>query len=641
MENVSKAEKRTLLNRFSTWIKSLTVCGRFFLGLCVFVLVSLTIYIFAGMPARITSDTANHALLAEEIVSTGQLIPAEWNSRADIYIFGPHLVMALLTLFMDDQVLMLSITCLIFCAAAVALMIYCSRRVSRNNCWMVYVPLLMCGISEDFDRIVYDQISYIVPLLLIFLVVPLFIDSLDDDYRIRSRWKYFGAVLLVAFLGCQGMRYVQAISLPLIGSIVVMYIADHHSEKLGEALKSKAFRSAALKIIVLAAAVVLGYLGFKYAASIHHFLPSADMSSFTKDFSGALENLFVYFVKLMGIEGGYSLFSLHGIVNVIKLAGGILLLIVFPALQIRKFRSETPAMRFFTAFACIHVLEILLLSVFCTTLTATRYLYTSMFLLYYLSAHYIVKYLLTKEITVKNLIAIGCSALFVLPLAIPKAASFNGAKEAYADTCTVVRYLEEQGLEYGYATTWNSVVNTVRSDMRVRISKARVNPVSAIRRNNSQTSYYEETYQGTSFLLLEGEKERDAFLSCESSELFGEPREVLTCDGYYIYVYDYNIANNDFGGIAGGFSGSEITGIFTLKNELGAKSVFKYSEASGYELISSPTSYAALSDDDIVMICAEKLPEELSYGCEAAGTMGGYTLYLTENGKIEYSAASE
>lgn len=97
MQKYSKAEKRTLLNRFSTWIKSLTVCERFFLGLCVFVLVSLTIYIFAGMPARITSDTANHALLAEEIVSTGQLIPAEWNSRADIYIFGPHLVMALLT----------------------------------------------------------------------------------------------------------------------------------------------------------------------------------------------------------------------------------------------------------------------------------------------------------------------------------------------------------------------------------------------------------------------------------------------------------------------------------------------------------------------------------------------------------------
>lgn len=244
----------------------------------------------------------------------------------------------------------------------------------------------------------------------------------------------------------------------------------------------------------------MGYLGFKYAASIHHFLPSADMSSFTKDFSGALENFFVYFVKLMGIEGGYSLFSLHGIVNVIKLAGGILLLIVFPALQIRKFRSETPAMRFFTAFACIHVLEI---------------------------------------------------------------------------------------------------------------------------------------------LLLEGKKERDAFLNCESSMLFGEPHEVLTCDGYYIYVYDYNIANNDFGGIAGGFTGSEITGIFTLKNELGAKSVFKYSEGSGYELISSPTSYAALSDDDIVMICAEDLPGELSSVCEAAGTMGGYTLYLTENGKIGYSAASE
>lgn len=264
-----------------------------------------------------------------------------------------------------------------------------------------------------------------------------------------------------------------------------------------------------------------------------------------------------------------------------------------------------------------------------------------MFLMYYLSAHYIVKYLLTKETTVKNLLAMGCSALFVLPLSIPKAVSFIGAKEAYADTCTVVRYLEEQGLEYGYATTWNSAVNTVRSDMRVRISKAGVDPVSAIRRNNSQTSYYEETYQGTSFLLLEGKKERDAFLNCESSELFGEPREVLTCDGYYIYVYDYNIANNDFGGIAGGFSGSEITEIFTLKNELGAKSVFKYSEGSGYELISSPTAYSALSDDDIVMICAEELPGELSSVCEAAGTMGGYTLYLTENGKIGYSAASE
>ena len=55
------------------------------------------------------------------------------------------------------------------------------------------------------------------------------------------------------------------------------------------------------------------------------------------------------------------------------------------------------AMQLFMLIAIIHVAEIIFLSVFCSALSAERYLYSSILLLYYISAHYIFNHILQSE----------------------------------------------------------------------------------------------------------------------------------------------------------------------------------------------------------------------------------------------------
>ncbi len=619
-----------------SWLKSLTLSEKIIFSVCLFVMASIVIYIFAGVPAKITSDSASHSLLAEEIVYTKQLIPSDWNSRNDVAFFGMHMIISVLTLFCDNQVLMLSVAGLIMFILTVLSIVYCSRVVSKNNCWIIFIPMLMCGISEDFDRILYDQFSYLPELLFIFLTVSLFIDSIDENYKIRSKIKFILSLVLIVLLGVAGIRRIQSIDLPLICAIVFTFCYSNFNTKISDTIKSKVFLSMSSKLLMVITAVALGFIGFKIACSVHNFLPSHNNSSFTTDFLASLNNFYTYFVKLLGLTPGVSIFSADGIINLVKSFIGIMMLIVFPVLQLRKYKSETPEMRLFTVFALAHALEILVLALLCNTLGATRYLYTSMFLLYYLSAHYIAKNMLTKDTSLKNVLVILCVAGFAVPLTIPKTLSFIGAEEAYSSTCALVDHLEEKGLQYGYGTTWNSTVNTIRSNFKVQVNKAQLSPVAPIRSNNTDRAYLEKTYQGKSFVLLGNNQERKTFLESESYVLFGEPAEVDTFENYYIYIYDYNIANNDFGGLAGGFSGIEFNQLFTMKNEYNAEGIIKYTKEDGYELISSHTAYGLAEDNDSIMIISaeESLPLEIAGNAEAKGTFNEYKVYLTNKQTI-------
>lgn len=604
--------------------------------LCVFVLTGLLIYTFTGSNRGFNSDTATANILAEEIVRTHQYFPESWNAGQDLWVFFLHTFIVPLTLFSDDYLFMRSVAVTIFIIMAVLTCVYCSRKAMKSNMWLVAVPLLFCGISGEYSDVVFGQAAYLAPLIYTLFFIALFLDCADENTLVvRSRWKYVLLLVLTAFVCLSGIRNIQVVGLPLIGAIVLFYFLNNYKKNAGEFFKNS--RSAVFIVIGIAAAIAVGYLGFRYFSSLLENFSQGGASILFSDYDifariGTFVNLFI---NLFGISYGIPLMSAGGIINLIKLCGGVMLLIVFPVLQLRDYKNEKPSVQIFSLFAILHMLEIFILCIFGAVLSdSSRYLFTSEFLLLFLSAHYIYKKLIENADVIPKIVTVLALCVYVIPSAYPKLTSFVGYKDDIASMCSLTDFLYDNGLSYGYATYWNASKNTCLSNGRVEINNVniydRVVPYYWL---NSSDRY--SANQGRSFLMLT-ENENQIFTSSYSYYEFGEPEEILKFGEYTIYVYGYNIADNDFEGIY-----SIDRTVNELCSEYSTDAVYLFdSSAAQFVQFDEHTLYtdSALCPDGQLIVSQTDLSEAVPYiaeHMEQVGTASEYRIYYSADSCID------
>lgn len=633
IEGLERKTSENIFSRFS--IKKLSIADKVLLCLAVLVMVSVAIYCFTGANLDFNSDVATGNILAEEIVRTHQYFPETWNCGQDLWVFTRHTFIALFTLFSDDYLLMKSAANMTLIAMSVLSCVYCSRKTAKSNMWLIAVPLIFCGISPDYTHNVLAQGSYTLQITYIFFFIAMFIDCVDKkNLKIKSWGKFIVLLLLMAFIGFGGIRGVQIYGLPLMGTIILFYYFNNRRSSILDFLKDS--KNALIALVGVAVAIALGYAGFKYLCTIVNFSAVASNILFSDfDIFTRIKTFINLFINLFGISYGVPLMSGTGIVNLIKISGGILLLIVFPALQIRDYKKETSAMQLFTIFAVLHILEIFILCIFGQVLSdSSRYLFTSEFLLLFLSAHYIYKRFIGKGEDVIKLTAVLALSLYVLPSAYPKLISCVGYKEAIAAQRGLTDYLLENGLTYGYASYWNASNNTCLSNGKVEINNIivydRVVPYYWL---NSTDRY--SANSGRCFLML-NETENENFLKSYSYEEFGTAEEILKYGEFTIYVYDYNIAENNF------------AGIITIENEIDAycsaystDSVYYYdSNTSKFGQFSDHVLYsdAAMCENGQLIVSQTELTSVTPFitrSIEQVGKCGGYFIYYSDDNVVD------
>ena len=604
--------------------------------LCVFVLTGQLIYTFTGSNLGFNSDTATANILAEEIVRTHQYFPESWNAGQDLWVFFLHTFIVPLTLFSDDYLFMRSVAVTIFIIMALLSCVYCSRKVMKSNMWLAAIPLLFCGISPEYSDVVFGQAAYLHPMIYTLFFIALFIDCFDEKtMRVRSRGKYILLLALTAFVCLSGIRYIQVFGLPLMGAIVLFYFLNNYKKSAGEFFKNS--RSAVFIVIGIAAAIAVGYLGFRYFSSLLENFSQGGASIMFSDFDifECIKTFVNLFINLFGISYGIPLMSAGGIINLIKLCGGVMLLIVFPVLQLRDYKNEKPSVQIFSLFAVLHLLEIFILCIFGAVLSdSSRYLFTSEFLLLFLSSHYIYKKLIENADVIPRIVTVLALCVYVIPSAYPKLTSFVGYKDDIASMRSLTDFLYDNGLSYGYATYWNASKNTCLSNGRVEINNVniydRVVPYYWL---NSSDRY--SANQGRSFLMLT-EDENQIFTSSYSYSEFGQPEEVLNFNGFTIYVYGYNIANNNFEGI---------NSIDKTVNELCSRystdAVYMFdSSAAQFVQFGEHTLYtdSALCPNGQLIVSQTDLSEAVPYiaeHTEQVGTAGEYRIYYSADSCID------
>lgn len=544
-----KRTKEHILDLYKRLI-SCSVYKKIFLGLSLFTLISITVFTFTSANWYFNSDEATANLLAEAIVREGSLFPEGWTYGQDIWVFFLHQPIALFTLFSDNYLAMHSFAAMVFIAMALASCIYFSIKLLKSHAWVVAVPLLFCGISFEYSYMVFGQCAYLPQVIFLFLTPALFTEAFDQNLKIKSMPKVVLLALWLAFLTMSGIRNIQSVCIPLIGGMLLVYFIDNHDNKLRTLWPS--IKNLIIKCCIVGVPMLVGFGLFfllvfntNYSIGVLGGLSIAN----NNDFFGKLATLVSFALNVFNIQSGVALVSIQGITSLIGVLCLIFVGILFPILQYRKYKEESYEVKLFLMFSAVHIAEIIVIFLFTSLYATPRYLLSVQVLLFFISAHYIYKYILPKINILRTLVVVILLISFTLPQSTMHLINATKNDEMMESKLELVEFLESNGLTHGYATYWHAYNNTVLSNGKVEINGILYadNSVKPYYWLNDMKRYTEEAHSGSTFMLIPAD-EKATFEASTSYVAMGIPIKVLQHNDFTIYVYDYNVGANSFNG---------------------------------------------------------------------------------------------
>lgn len=526
-------------------------------GVGILVVFLLVVYMFTAGLTLIHSDSASAVMYAQECIRTGSLFPENWIGATGILTL-PYPIWLFLHIT-SDYLLAHALAQLLWLALLIGSLVVLSRYFFQDKSWLISIPMLCTGISTDVGYdMMFIQCAYTMLVFMTLYTLGAFGKAVEDfeAWKINRRWLCITAVLIM--VSCSmGILFVQALLLPLLGAIVLLYLTQmKHEERI---LNLPHITIAVKLCIIVFVAGCIGYGASILWSDLQNVAGNGNATTLAISIPQIMDNIAMMIQALfyyIDFSIGSSLFSVEGILTVIKFFVFVTITFIFPVFSYLNYKRESTRTQLFLIFVGLHVIEVIIVISFTNMpdyIGVSRYMLTSILLLNLVSAHYIY----THYIQHKNLLSYfyrvaiaGFSLILMLPL-IPQCLAYQPKLEQMRQ---LTYFLEEQDLHYGYSTFWNSGKNTVLSNGAVQISgisvsEGRVSPFYWL----TSTDWYQpDYYEGTTFLLLSSaELEQYAPYGLEATQL-GQPDTILHYNDFSILVYDYNIAENNFTGMLTG-----------------------------------------------------------------------------------------
>lgn len=531
--------------------------NKILLGSGGIILTILILYLFTGGLTRIHSDSAAPLNIALEMMRTGELFPDGWIGSTGIFTF--QLPIWLFLQFIPDYLIAKACAQLLWTFLFIASVIFMCKKLLKNNSWIVGIPVLLTCFSIELQYdMLYIQCAYTATVFMTLYTIGAFGWAVVDFETWKVRRKRFSIMCLFMLLSCSlGIILVEALLIPMLGSIVILYIHQHknHSD-----IATLPYIKQLLYILFsVGIAGIIGCLCYIQLADLSGMVGNAGATTLATSIDQFTDNMLMIVQGILfyiGFPTIASIFSVDGILSVIRLVAFVALTIIFPILAYKNYDGETKQTQFFLCFTLIHVIESIIVIIMTCMVDYTgvsRYLLTSIVLLNLVSTNYIYNHYIQKENLLAFLYSMGVSIITIVMM-IPAVKSVFWYQSTLDSMKGLTIYLEDQGLTYGYSSFWKAGTNTVLSNGDVQVNGILISPnqVAAYYWLSSKDWYDPEFYKGKSFLLLSNTEVGEYAPNGYANTKLGEPDEVLNYGDMVILVYGYNIAENDFTGILDG-----------------------------------------------------------------------------------------
>lgn len=521
-------------------------------GLSLLSGIGLTFYIFFTYRVIFHSDAAMKNLLADDMIRTHALFPADWFYVNDIPMLFPHWIVALLALFLPNSFTLHAIACFAFAVLfAFSLnFLYKSSHLEPPD-FLLVGSLLFTGVSGWFAENLFGQFAYGGELASTFLVIAFLFQTLAA-YESGARRKtlvWSGAfVIFLSVILAGGVRGLIAFVAPMLGALALVALVP--SQSTTSFFRPRATLYAGGLVLL---ATLLGMVGF-VTLRLHIHLRNDATAFHYVDYQHIQSNIGLFFQGFLAYSDALpdvnmGPMSLYGVVTAYRLFWFAFVLCLPFVLLLRRYNFLNPHFKFVTIYYVLTFLMTLYIYIFSS-------LPIGVATFRYFSIPCVVAIVLIGYIATELRLRCGTRAFcWLVAACLPLYTGifydlwlpyFHGAGPNHHENVKqpLADYLVTHDLQYGYATYWNAGVLTILSQERTHVNAIQLGgnpPIQPFRWLTSAYAYSPEAFVGPTFLLLTNEEY--AGLNTRHLEAYlGTPQSEDSVLGYHIIKYNFNIA---------------------------------------------------------------------------------------------------
>lgn len=511
----------------------------------------LTLYVIIFVePGYYHSDCTDSIMWAQASYDAGRFVNPDFHYAGILPLGGNLIMWPLVALFgvgMKAQIIGIIIFFLLFLLSV----IWLCRQLSFHGNWTSFAVAVILTVllsSEKLREIFWGHIIYyslgallLAAVLASTLRCMKLYEAACAEKESKKRKQYVCFALLAVFCFISAVNGFQILSLSVIPVLaaVAAYVFFDMKTKIG----AKSNYSKFFVMLLMAAACVLGimmtnlFTGGVEAGYEQAFSSFSESENWVNNFL----SIFPHFLTLTGVDvtTDLILFSGGGIISLIKIICALVLMIV-PVVMLlfyRRFESR----EYKIVLLAHHFLTLIILVGWTFgKLNAANWRLSPILVTSALCCVIFAKWIYETEKVKRPALLIIIPLVCILAVTSAQLVTVKKQSDENARLEGLAEYLEQQNLQYGYATFWNANVVTMMSDSKVIIRSVEFDDsgVSPLYYQSNQNWYGTVQNYAKYFLVLTGTE-----YSSYYSKIIAEkpPEDTKQYGDYTILIYNQNI----------------------------------------------------------------------------------------------------
>lgn len=514
-------------------------------------------YIVGPMEGYLHADYTDTIYWANASFESGKVFNPDFKYAA-LLPFSANLwfipLIALFGVSMKTQVIGMIVFLIVFAASMYFMLRSFGWSIPWTGVAIIITTLLMSG-SDKLREMMWGHVIYYSLALVLFCLGIGAVKRLSD-MKLSINVKSIAAVILTAVLfvgvATDGFQIIALVTLPCLGSLIAEFICDR---------KNKLVSMEAIKVYSIGGGILASTLIGMMLLNVWKGDLNADYTNLYSNIAPLDEwwdNLMEFpqkYLSLMGVDhrGSVPIFDADTIMILIRMVAALACLIL-PLILLFNYKKIEEKGTKLLLWGHIILTAATMFGFICGYLSggaSTNWRITTMTGSGVLTSVATVKFFLDRRkseegIVGARIMALVC-ALLIMGSAVNAVQISRMPKDHGRDNILheLTEVLEENGLEYGYATFWRSQAITLLSDSRVKTRMILADSTDGIWTDYYQNCYsWYEDVDGVDryFVLLSDSEDYSASLNDVWEEFKqNNDHEVIELGSYVIYIFNRNI----------------------------------------------------------------------------------------------------
>ena len=402
------------------------------------------------------------------------------------------------------------------------------------------LALILCS-SAKLREIFYEHVIYYsIAAAIIFVLLSLLIrfrEQLGENAStVKLTAVVFATVIFSALSALDGMQVIATGILPVLFAAVLEIFLEKNRKLL-----DKENRKSVYFCMICGAATVIGMwlltvlsngVTAGYAGAFSQY---ADMNEWLSNLGKFPEHWF----SLFGVDAAYGMgiFSVESVINIIRIAASVIIAIV-PVIALIFYKKFDYASKVLI-LSHYGVSAVIMFGYIFGILSAANWRLSPMICTGVMVCFAAFRAAKPHVLAVRFSVIAACVLVLMSGISVKTIAQMDKNGIENNEKYRLSKVLEENGLEYGFATFWNSQAITVLSDSRVKVANTDINENGiAPCYYQTNSNWFAEQEGIDKYFVLASDYELSILEQTDDWFVFsGAVEDVIEIEGYKIFIF--------------------------------------------------------------------------------------------------------